>query len=140
MTAYIRRQFMSVWNIFKDENDINEKSVVGFISFAIMVLYAVISVVGSLMGYDIPINETIYNSFVTVTLGSFGIATAGQAMTDYAASRRGDYGGGFKHGFGGGGFSGGGAGGTYKKDTVTNESYEQEPEESEYEQRMKERQ
>jgi len=126
---------MSFWSIFRDDNEINEKSVVGFISFAIMVLYAIISVVGSLMGYDVPINETIYNSFVTVTLGSFGIATAGQAMTDYTESRRGGHGGGFK-----GGFGGGSAGGTYKKDTVTNESYEQEPEESEYEQRMKERQ
>jgi len=56
-------------------------------------------------------------------------------MTDYTESRRGGHGGGFK-----GGFGGGSAGGTYKKDTVTNESYEQEPEESEYEQRMKERQ
>jgi uncharacterized membrane protein YgcG len=139
MIAYIRRQFMSFWSIFKDDNEINEKSVVGFISFAIMVIYAIISIVGSLMGYDVPINETIYNSFVTVTLGSFGIATAGQAMTNWTSRRRGGHDGGFKGGFGGGGFSGG-AGGTYKKDTITNESYEEEPEESEYEQRMKERQ
>lgn len=84
MTKYIGKHIMNFWNIFKDDNDINEKSVVGFISFAIMVIYAVISVVGNLMGYDIMINETIYNSFVTVTLGSFGIATIGQGISNYS--------------------------------------------------------
>jgi hypothetical protein len=91
MTKYIRRKVMNFWRIFKDDNTINEKAVVGFISFAIMVIYALISVVGNLMGYDIVINTTIYSSFVTVTLGSFGIATVGQAVTDYSHSRRGRY-------------------------------------------------
>ena len=40
---------MNFWKIFKDDNTINEKAVVGFISFAIMVIYALISVVGNLM-------------------------------------------------------------------------------------------
>ena len=65
---------MALKDIFKDENDINEKSVVGFAAFAIMVLFAVVDLATGYFGQDLVINETIYNSFVFVTLGSFGIA------------------------------------------------------------------
>jgi len=65
---------MAFKEIFKDENDINEKSVVGFASFAIMVLFALIDLATGYFGEDLVINEAIYNSFVFVTLGSFGIA------------------------------------------------------------------
>ena len=61
-------------NIFKDENDINEKSVVGFAAFAIMTLFAFVDLATGYFGKDLVINELIYNSFVFVTLGSFGIA------------------------------------------------------------------
>ena len=61
-------------NIFKDENDINEKSVVGFAAFAIMTLFAFADLATGYFGKDLVINELIYNSFVFVTLGSFGIA------------------------------------------------------------------
>ena len=40
MFKYLRRKWMGFWSIFKDENDINEKAVIGFISFAIMVIFA----------------------------------------------------------------------------------------------------
>ena len=65
---------MAFKEIFKDENDINEKSVVGFASFAIMVVFALTDLATGYFGEDLVINETIYNSFVFVTLGSFGIA------------------------------------------------------------------
>ena len=65
---------MALKDIFKDENDINEKSVVGFAAFAIMVLFAVTDLATGYCGKDLVINEAIYNSFVFVTLGSFGIA------------------------------------------------------------------
>ena len=61
-------------NMFKDDNDINEKSVVGFASFAIMVIFALTDLATGYFGEDLVINEAIYNSFVFVTLGSFGIA------------------------------------------------------------------
>tara|TARA_B100002019_G_C20969047_1_gene450173 strand:+ start:96 stop:326 length:231 start_codon:yes stop_codon:yes gene_type:complete len=61
-------------NIFKDENDINEKSVVGFAAFAIMTLFAFVDLATGYFGKDLVINELIYNSFVIITLGSFGIA------------------------------------------------------------------
>ena len=65
-------------DIFKDENDVNEKSVVGFASFIVMVLFAVTDLVTGYFGKDLVINETVYNSFVIITLGAFGIAEAGK--------------------------------------------------------------
>ncbi len=71
---------MAFKDLFKDKNDINEKSVVGFTSFAVMVLFAFVDLISGAMGTQLVINEVIYNSFVIVTLGSFGIAEAGKAF------------------------------------------------------------
>ena len=60
--------------IFKDDNHWNEKTIIGFLSFAVMVIVIVVDVVTGAFGKDLLINEFIYNSFVVVTLGSFGIA------------------------------------------------------------------
>ena len=69
---------MAFKDIFKDENDINEKSVVGFASFAIMSLFAAADLVTGILGTDLVISDTIFNSFVIITLGSFGIGEAGK--------------------------------------------------------------
>ena len=76
----LKRKIMAFGNIFKDDNDINEKSVVGFASFAVMVIFAVADVVTGWTGTDLVINEFIYNSFLWITLGSFGIAEAGKVF------------------------------------------------------------
>ena len=60
--------------IFKDDNTWNEKTIIGFMSFAVMVLVMIADVVSGFMGKDLVINEFTYNSFVIITLGSFGIA------------------------------------------------------------------
>ena len=65
---------MSFREIFKDTNDWNEKTIIGFLSFAVMVIVMVADVVSGFWGKAFPINEFTYNSFVIVTLGSFGIA------------------------------------------------------------------
>ena len=65
---------MAFSDIFKDDNDINEKSVVGFSAFAIMTLFAFVDLATGYFGKDLVINELIYNSFVIITLGCFGIA------------------------------------------------------------------
>jgi hypothetical protein len=75
---FIRRNWMAFKDIFKDENDINEKSVVGFASFAVMTLFALADLATGYFGTDLVINEFIYNSFVIITLGSFGIGEAGK--------------------------------------------------------------
>ena len=65
---------MSWTKIFKDDNDWNEKTIIGFLSFAVMVIVMIADVMSGFWGKDLPINEFTYNSFVIVTLGSFGIA------------------------------------------------------------------
>lgn len=71
---------MAFKDLFKDSNDINEKSVVGFASFAVMTIFAFADVATGFFGKDLVINEFIYNSFLWITLGSFGIAEAGKAF------------------------------------------------------------
>jgi len=61
-------------NIFKDNNDWNEKAIVGFIAFAIMCLIMVADLVTVWFEKDFMINEHVYDSFVWVVLGSFGIS------------------------------------------------------------------
>ena len=61
-------------NIFKDNNDWNEKSIIGFIAFAIMCVIMIIDLVTGYTGKDLVINEFVYDSFVWVVLGCFGIA------------------------------------------------------------------
>jgi hypothetical protein len=65
---------MSFSQIFKDNNDYNEKTIIGFMSFAVMVFTSLIDLGTGVMGIDLAIHEYIYNSFVIITLGSFGIA------------------------------------------------------------------
>ncbi len=65
---------MKFVEIFKNDNSYNEKTVIGFLSFAVMVAVMLADVITGACGKDLPINEFTYNSFVIVTLGSFGIA------------------------------------------------------------------
>jgi len=50
---------MAFQDIFKDENDINEKSVVGFSAFAIMTIFALVDLATGYFGKDLVINEAI---------------------------------------------------------------------------------
>ena len=61
--------------LFKDNNDINEKSVVGFLSFGCMVLTLFVDLITGYMGKELLINEYIFNGFLVITLGAFGIAS-----------------------------------------------------------------
>lgn len=74
MIKYIRRKIMAFKDIFKDENEYNEKNVIGFLSFAVMVVFAMADLITGYFGKDLVVQEFIYNSFVFITLGCFGIA------------------------------------------------------------------
>jgi hypothetical protein len=65
-------------DIFKDSNDLNEKTIVGFASFVVMTAFAVTDLVTGYMGKELLVNEFIYNSFMYITLGAFGIAEVGK--------------------------------------------------------------
>lgn len=73
MVNFIRRKYMAFKDIFKDNNEYNEKNIVGFLAFAVMVLFAMADIVTGFIGKDLIVQEFIYNSFVIITLGSFGI-------------------------------------------------------------------
>ena len=61
-------------NIFKDNNDWNEKAIVGFVAFVIMSIIMIADLVSGWTGQDLVINEFVYDSFVWVVLGCFGIS------------------------------------------------------------------
>jgi hypothetical protein len=65
-----------MWKLFQDKNEINEKNIIGFASFIVMTLFAIADLLTSFLYVDgkLVINEVIYNSFVWVTLGCFGIS------------------------------------------------------------------
>ena len=68
-------------DLFLDDNDINEKSIIGFISFGLMTVFGITDLVTALVwDMDVKVSETIYTSFVVVTLGAFGISEAGKAF------------------------------------------------------------
>ncbi len=63
-----------IMEVFKDNNDWNEKSIIGFIAFTIMCVIMIVDLVTGYFGKDLIINEFIYDSFVFVVLGCFGIS------------------------------------------------------------------
>ena len=69
---------MAFSDIFKDKSDFNEKTIVGFLSFTVMAIFAGADVVTGIIGNHLIISDTIFNSFVIITLGAFGIAEAGK--------------------------------------------------------------
>lgn len=67
-------KMMAFTEIFNDDNRWNEKTVIGFMSFAVMTMYSIVDLGTGLFGMDLPLHEYIYNSFLYLTIGSFGIA------------------------------------------------------------------
>ena len=67
---------MGFSEIFKDKNEYNEKSIIAFMSFAVMTITSIVDMVTGAFGNELVIQEFIYNSFVIITLGCFGIAGA----------------------------------------------------------------
>jgi len=62
-------------HLFDDNNTINEKSVVGFLAFVMMTLFAIADIVTGSLGKGLVINEFIFNAFLWLVLGSFGIGS-----------------------------------------------------------------
>jgi formate-dependent nitrite reductase membrane component NrfD len=61
-------------NIFKDDNNWNEKSIIGFVAFLIMIVIMMADLITGWVGMDLVINEFVYDSFVWIVLGCFGIS------------------------------------------------------------------
>lgn len=61
--------------LFKDNNDINEKSFIGFLAFIMMVGFAISDIITGALGKELLVQEFIFNAFLWLTLGCFGIAS-----------------------------------------------------------------
>jgi hypothetical protein len=55
-------------NIFKDNNDWNEKTIVGALAFLVMCIVMAFDLTTGYWGLELTINEFVYDSFVWVTL------------------------------------------------------------------------
>jgi hypothetical protein len=62
-------------DLFDDSNSINEKAIIGFISFIIMIIFAIVDIITGTMHKELVINEFIYDSFKILTIACFGIAS-----------------------------------------------------------------
>lgn len=67
------RKFFS--QLFDDDNSINEKSVVGFIAFLMLVIALAVDLITGAYGKPLLINKFIFDGFMVIVLGSFGIAS-----------------------------------------------------------------
>lgn len=61
--------------LFRDDNEINEKSVLGFLSFAVLMVYGIADVVTGLEQQQFVIEPIILEVFAGLTFGCFGIAS-----------------------------------------------------------------
>jgi hypothetical protein len=69
---------MGFWkNLISDNNDINEKSFVGVVSFFAMVFTLIADVVTGMLGNKLVIEEFIFDGFLILTSVSFGISMVG---------------------------------------------------------------
>ncbi len=67
----LTKNIMGFFSIFKKSNDYNEKVVIGFMSFMVMVIAIVVDLVTGYMGKALELNEYIFDAFMYITLGSF---------------------------------------------------------------------
>lgn len=61
--------------LISDDNHINEKSFIGFLSFGCMVIALLVDLITGWLGKELLINEFIFDGFLIITLGSFGIGS-----------------------------------------------------------------
>jgi hypothetical protein len=62
-------------NLFDDSNSINEKAVIGFLAFTMMVIFAIADIVTGALNKPLLVNEFIFDSFKFLTVACFGIAS-----------------------------------------------------------------
>ncbi len=62
-------------DLFDDSNSINEKAIIGFASFIIMIIFAIVDIITGTLHKELIINEFIYDSFKVLTIACFGIAS-----------------------------------------------------------------
>lgn len=71
---------MKISDLFDDSNHINEKSFVGFLAFLVMIVFAIADIITGFFGKDLLVNEFIFNAFLILVLGVFGISGVEKIM------------------------------------------------------------
>jgi ABC-type uncharacterized transport system permease subunit len=61
--------------MFSDNNSLNEKSIIGGVAFLMLVIALFVDLVTGWLGRELLINEFIFDGFLVITLGAFGIAS-----------------------------------------------------------------
>ena len=61
-------------DLFNDNNDINDKAFIGFLSFSVCALYALCDQITGLIGKEFIIEPIILEVFAALTFGCFGIS------------------------------------------------------------------
>jgi hypothetical protein len=67
--------------LISDDNNINEQAFVGVVAFFAMVFILIVDVITGIMSKELIIKEFIFDGFMLLTLGAFGITTAGRIMS-----------------------------------------------------------
>lgn len=67
--------------LVSEKNDINEKAFVGIVAFFMMVITLLTDIVTGVLGSEMPIHEFVFEGFLVITLGAFGIAEAGKIFS-----------------------------------------------------------
>ena len=67
------KQFIK--DLFNDDNSINEKAVVGFIAFIVMIIFAFVDITTGILNKPLLVNEFVFDSFKLLTIACFGIAS-----------------------------------------------------------------
>ena len=63
------------YQLFDDNNSINEKSVVGFVAFFMLCIAFLVDIITGYAGKEFVVNKIIFDGFMVMVLGSFGIAS-----------------------------------------------------------------
>jgi hypothetical protein len=67
--------------LISDDNKINEQAFVGVVAFFAMAFILVVDVITGILGNELIIKEFIFDGFMILTLGAFGITTAGRILS-----------------------------------------------------------
>ena len=67
--------------LISDDNQINEQACVGVVAFFAMVFILIVDVITGIMSKELVIKEFIFDGFMILTLGAFGITTAGRILS-----------------------------------------------------------
>jgi len=67
--------------LVSDNNYINEQTFVGVVAFFAMAFILIVDVITGIWGKELIIKEFIFDGFMIITLGAFGITTAGKIFS-----------------------------------------------------------